>query len=95
METFYAPYAGHEPATITVNGHRVIVLAHDQATIEETLDLFGGDSVHQLESTGENDSEELLAQISAVTKAHVVVTPSEASVPEILDSLKEALPWVQ
>ena len=93
METLYAPYIGPEPATIAVNGHRVLVLSHDQCELEETLPLLGGDTVHAVGDGGEDS--EALAQKFSGTKAHIVITPTEASVTEVLHSLEESLPWLQ
>lgn len=95
METLYAPYVGNAPATIEVNGHRVVVLATDPSALEEQLALVGGDSVHPLDESTEASGEDALHRLAEVTHAHVVVTPREATVEDVLHSLEESLPWLQ
>lgn len=95
METLYAPYLGNEPATIVVNGHRVVVLSADQSALEERLELFGGDSVHPLDEVSDVTADDAIQRLSEAAHAHVVVTPHEATVEDVLRSLEESLPWLQ
>ncbi len=95
METLYAPYLGEEPAAILVNGHRIVVLSTDQSALEERLPLFGGDSVHPLDDAAEDNADDVIQRIAEATHAHVVVTPREVTVEDVLHSLEESLPWLQ
>ena len=84
METLYAPYVGSEPATVTVNGHRVIVLSADPAALEENLPLLGGDTVVPVDGVGEDSTDDLIARLADAAHAYVVVTPTEVTVPQVI-----------
>ncbi|MFM1847044.1 MAG: hypothetical protein RL417_518 [Pseudomonadota bacterium] len=95
METLYAPFIGCNPATVTVNGHRVIFLSTDRRALEEGLALLGAESVQPVGTNPAEETADIAAEIAAATRAHPVLTPGEAAVGDVLHSLEAALPWLQ
>jgi hypothetical protein len=96
MATLFVPFSGEEPAALDINGHRLLILSKSGEVFDESLNLFGADSVRELEL---GDTEEaqanLLQSISQVTHAGVVIAPSEISVEDLIRSLEGQLPWIQ
>jgi len=95
METLYAPFHNDQPAAVTVNGHRVVVVSADPTILEESLAILGATTVAPLAEGEVTDPEELVDDLARTSAAYVVVTPSEISVAEMLTSLGESLPWIQ
>lgn len=96
MKALYIPYTGTRPASIVVNGHKLLILSQDKDTLEESLDLIGADSVRKIRNS-ESDAEQELAidRIARKNRASIVIAPIEAEVSDILRSLETELPWLQ
>lgn len=94
MEKLYVPYAGGEPATVDINGHRVVILSHERETLEDEIGIVGGDNVVAVEEEGLNDESEAMRRLAETAHAHVILSPKEVSLAEFVQSLTEALPWV-
>jgi len=60
MENFFVPYTGKKPALVCINGHRLVILAHEKDTLEEDLDLLGADRVKKVKLDGTEDEQERL-----------------------------------
>lgn len=95
METLYAPFLNNQPATVTINGHRVVVVSADPTVLEDSLEILGATSVAPLGTDAVGAPDEVVDDLARASAAHVVVAPSEVSVAEMLSSLTEALPWIQ
>jgi len=96
MAWFYAPFLGNKPAFTVVNGHRVVVVAHEPERLAESLAIFGADRVKRLKA-GESEEEKVqaLQKFSKRARGSVVVAPPEAGMPEVMNNLKSELPWLQ
>lgn len=95
MTTFFAPYIGEHPAAVVINGHRVGILSREPAQIEHSLDLVGADCVKPLEGEIFGSEDQLVQSFAKTSQAHVVVTPAESSVADIIQTLADELPWMQ
>lgn len=91
MERLFVPYAGASPATVEVNGHRLIMVSADSAALSESLDTLGADEVRLVSG---DSPRALLDTLSKKCNAGVVLTPPELPVEEVLRSLELELPWV-
>lgn len=95
MERFFAPYSGSHPATVLVNGHKIILLSRDPAQLEDSLELVGADRVCPVESEAFIDDTSLFKELAQASAAHVVVTPPDLQLEIVLQSLEKELPWIQ
>ncbi len=89
------PYAGEAPATVLINGHRVVLVTRDSDQLESDLESVGGDRVCAIDETEFDSEEQLLTYFAQTTNAHVVMTPSEVSLSVVLEGLERELPWIQ
>jgi hypothetical protein len=96
MSQLFAPFKGSDPAAVTINGHRIIILGSDRSELEEGLELVGGDRLRRLR-VGDSDRghERVLQRLAYRVRGGVVIAPPDTSVSALLDSLREQLPWVQ
>lgn len=95
MSIYYIPYHGKKPAAVEINGHRLVILSKDKASLQEDLVILGADTVKKLK--GDIEAEENLPQIDRIARnarAGVVFAPEEANVTEIIKNLEEQLPWL-
>ena len=95
MKCFYVPYAGEKPACVSINGHRLIILACEKDVLAEYLEFVGADKIREV-SGGESteEQEEVLGGLARSVNGGVVVAPSDTEVPELLNELREELPWL-
>lgn len=96
MTTFFVPYAGKKPATVLVNGHKLILLSLEKCVFDDNLGLFGADRVMDI-TTGDSreEQEKVLNKIAKTVKGGVVVAPPDIHVQEVLRNLETQLPWLQ
>ena len=93
--SFFVPYSGRRPALISVNGHRLLILAREEDVFEDNLDAVGADRLKQLKTgTHFEDEESLLKQLAEKVDAGVVVAASDSDFKDVLRSLESQLPWV-
>ena len=95
MGKVFVPYAGKEPASIDINGHRLIILTTEPDSLEEGLPLIGGDSVQPYSSF--NNPEELKQaseELAKTCEAGVVIAPAGVELIELLRNLENQLPWI-
>jgi hypothetical protein len=95
MANYWVPYAGDKPATLSINGHNLIILSQEEALFDETLTLVGADHIERLGGDSTEEDETILNALAEKTKCGVVVAPSDVAVPDIIDNLREQLPWLQ
>lgn len=96
MENYFVPYMGKRPASVCINGHRLVILALDRDTLEEELDLLGADRVKTV-TLGESQDEQdlLLGKIARQVDGGVVIAPEGVNLRDVLKNLESELPWVQ
>ena len=95
MQTYFVPYTGESPAALQINGHRVVLLARDRAQLENELTIVGADRVCPIDDEDFSSEEHLLSYMAETTHAHIVVTPSEIPLSDIIENLERELPWIQ
>lgn len=96
MGRFYVPYAGDKPASVLVNGHRLIILARDKTTFEDELSLIGADSL-KVFASGNSQEEETHAfnKLARSLNAGVVIAPGDIGLQDVIRNLENQLPWLQ
>lgn len=96
MAEYFVPYRRKRPASVSVNGHRLIILSQSRDTAEDVLPFVGGDSVKRLRS-GDSEAEEAAAlmQLGKRIRGGVVIAPANTNMFDVLRDLRGNLPWVQ
>lgn len=93
--TYYIPYHGKKPAAVMINGHKLVILSQDRASLQNDLELLGADTLKPVRSSVEaEDNMSLIDKIAKNAGAGIVVAPDEAKVPDIIKNLEEQLPWL-
>ena len=96
MSQLFAPFKGSHPAAVTINGHRLIILATERSELEDYLELVGGDRLRRLRvRDSQQGPERVLKRLAHRVQGGVVIAPPDTSVPALIESLREQLPWVQ
>lgn len=95
MDNFFVPYTGKKPASVCINGHRLVILTHDKDMLEEDLELLGADHIKKLRmSSSEVEQEKVLGRIARQVDGGVVIAPSGVELKEVLKNLESELPWL-
>ena len=95
MTNFFVPYSGKHPALISVNGHKLLILAREQEVFEDSLDAVGADRLKIIKTSGPfQDEDSLLKTLAEKVDAGVVVAASDSDFQDVLRNLEEELPWV-
>jgi hypothetical protein len=96
MAILLIPYAGERPASININGHRIVILGQDNEVFSESLSAIGADSIKELE-IGDSSEEQaqVLNDIARESHAGLVIAPSDVLVEDLLKNLEVQLPWIQ
>ena len=96
MDNFFVPYTGKKPASVCINGHRLVILTHDKDVLEDDLDLLGADRVKKVTvSSADVDQDKFLGKIARQVDGGVVIAPSGVDLRDVLKNLESELPWVQ
>lgn len=96
MEKIFIPYKGRKPAAISINGHDLLILSPVKAVIEDELAAVGADRVRELKWEGsEAEREQILGQLAQKARSGVVLAEDGQNMTEVLDSLRQSLPWLQ
>jgi hypothetical protein len=96
MDNFFVPYTGKKPASVLINGHRLVILTHDKDVLEDDLDLLGADRVKKVTvSSADVDQDKFLGKIARQVDGGVVIAPSGVDLRDVLKNLESELPWVQ
>lgn len=96
MEKVYVPYLNDAPATISINGHRLVIVSKDSHILKKDLAAIGGDSVREIEiHNGLSDEALALADLAYTIKGGVVMAPKAMRLPAMIKSLEKQLPWLQ
>ena len=96
MSKFFVPYSGDKPAAVSINGHRLLILARERSALEDELEIMGASELRPLQ-TGRNREEEsrTLSKLARVTHAGVVIAPGDLELKDVLKNLENQLPWLQ
>ncbi len=90
------PYTGKKPASLFINGHRLVILAHDKEVLAEGLELLGADTVKAVKcSHTSREQERVLGKIAKQVDGGVVVAPSGVDLRDVIKNLENELPWLQ
>jgi hypothetical protein len=96
MDNFFVPYTGKKPASVCINGHRLVILTHDKDVLEDDLDLLGADRIKRIKlGADEDEQERFLGKIAKQVDGGVVIAPSGVELKDVLKNLEHELPWVQ
>jgi len=96
MERYFIPYTGKKPASLCINGHRLVILAHDKDMIEDDLDLLGADRVKTVKlASAEEEQVKFLGKIARQVDGGVVIAPSGITLRDVIKNLESELPWLQ
>ena len=95
MRSYYVPYAGHSPAPIYINGHKLIILYADRPSSDSDLKQIGADRVEAL-SVGETIEEQdmAMANFAKNIAAGVIVATEGIKLDDVINNLKTKLPWL-
>lgn len=95
MTKMYVPYTKDIPATISVNGHTLVIISRNSQVLRKGLDVLGGDSIREITLNNEPDEEALvLANLATTIKGGVVLAPSSMPLSTMIASLEKQLPWL-
>lgn len=101
MPRYFIPFSGRDPAALDINGHRLLIVSSDQKDIEESLSLFGADTVKSIDGDsiggglGRDEGYAALEKLADSIKGDVVIAPEDEPLEAILIDLQEELPWLQ
>ncbi len=94
MKQFYVPYIGKKLAPLVINGHRVLILAHDKEDFD--LERIGADRVMMVKSGDSQIEQEMfLGKLAARVGGGVVVAPPYSDISDVVKNLESELPWIQ
>jgi hypothetical protein len=94
-DSFFVPYTGKKPASVSINGHRLVILSSERDTIEDDLDLFGADRIKKVRlGVSEVEQERALGKIARQVDGGVVIAPAGVGIRDVLKNLESELPWV-
>ena len=96
MDNFFVPYTGKKPASVCINGHRLVILTHDKDMLEDDLELLGADHIKKV-TLGESEveQEKVLGKIARQADGGVVIAPSGVELKDVIKNLESELPWLQ
>lgn len=95
MGKMYVPYQKDHPATICVNGHKLVIVSKSSNTFTKDLEMVGGDSVREIALNGDTQDEALaLAHLATTIQGGVVMAPNSMRLTTMIKSLEKQLPWL-
>ncbi|MCB0346738.1 MAG: hypothetical protein KDD66_16600 [Bdellovibrionales bacterium] len=92
LEAVFVPFSAGHPALLTVNGHRLLLVATEADDLNGQLGLFDAEELREVHI--DEAIEDTLAQLGGDGQAGVVVVPPGASAFDVIESLHSELPWV-
>ena len=96
MDKFFVPYMGKRPASVFINGHKLVILSSEKDVLEGDLELLGADRLKRVKC-GEQDGEQerVLGKIARQVDGGVVIAPGGVELRDIIKNLESELPWLQ
>jgi hypothetical protein len=96
MAKYFAPFVGKEPAALSINGHKLLIVARDRSCLEDALELIGGDTVKGFQAGRSRESRDVLFErLAKEINGGVVIAPPNTEVSDIIRNLEIELPWLQ
>ncbi len=96
MDNFFVPYTGNKPASVCINGHRLVILCHEKDMLEDDLELLGADRVKKVKfGSSDVEQEKVLGKLAKQVDGGVVIAPTGVDLREVLRNLESELPWLQ
>jgi hypothetical protein len=96
MAKYFAPYVGKEPAALSINGHKLLIVARDRSCLEDALEIIGGDRVKGFQAGRSRESrDDLFERLAKKINGGVVIAPPHTEVSDIIRNLEIELPWLQ
>ncbi len=95
MHRLYVPYTGKKPTSVTINGHRLVILSHEPGSLQDSLGTIGADRIREFSPANDREAEEQLNKIAKSGRAGIVIAPPELEMEEVIKNLETELPWLQ
>ena len=97
MATLYIPYCNDKPVSIEVNGHTLLILCPDEDILlfNDVLDAEYALPLDDDHIANESDLEAKLGTLAHNEGAGVVIAPAEVPLEELVENLRDQLPWIQ
>ena len=95
MAIFYVPFAGDRPASLDINGHRLVIMSRSAKPIKEGLPLVGAERIEKVKVPRSQPEEiEALTQIGRSANSGVVIAPPDVAMDDLIKELQANLPWL-
>lgn len=95
MQKVYVPFHNNEPASVEINGHRLVIVCTESGDVPEDPSLLGGAEIREVDLADEDaDQSETLLNLAAEVNSGVVITPPGISAEDLIANLRQELPWV-
>ncbi|MFM1848177.1 MAG: hypothetical protein RL417_1651 [Pseudomonadota bacterium] len=96
MAKYFAPFVGKKPAALSINGHKLLIVARDRSCLEDALELVGADRVKGFSAGPSKATREVLFErLAKQINGGVVIAPANTEVSDIIRNLEIELPWLQ
>lgn len=95
MTAFYVPFSGDRPTPVLVNGHRMLILSHNQESLKFGLPYLGAERVVEI-AVGDTEEEKsaFLNDLAQTVKGGIVIAPVDLPIEEVVQNLSSQLPWL-
>ncbi len=94
-DSFFVPYTGKKPASVSINGHRLVILSSERDAMEEELELLGADRIKKVRlGASDVEQERALGKLARQVDGGVVIAPAGVGIRDVLRNLESELPWV-
>ena len=94
MDNLFIPYSGDAPVSVSVNGHRVLILSDNKDWLSHELEFLGADRFERIGGDSPADTEFQLSELASQLEAHILIAPEGVEVEELISSLEAQLPWI-
>ncbi len=96
MNKYFVTCEDGKPASLLINGHRLVIISSDPGDLEDHMELLGGTTLAELGDMETPDEEDpRLLELATSVDAGVVVAPDDIDVSELIRNLEDELPWIQ
>ena len=95
MTDLYVPYKHKKPATVSINGHNLLILSQEKGVLQDDMDLLGADRIRSIRTKGGKlGIEKMIGKIAQEVDGGVVIAPSDVDLRDVIKNLESELPWV-
>ena len=96
MKEYFVPYTGDKPASVLINGHRLVIVSQDRDELQSHLNVLGGDCLKEVIASGSREDEmQGLEDLAEEGEGGVVIAPSDVTLDDVIRNLESELPWIQ